>query len=102
MWVDNLCLLQGADQPKLAEAFINYILEAPVSAALAQASHNSSPNGAALTLLKETNQPDPILYPDNDTRQRLFSLVNIDPAAAQRYDQIWAELTADFDEAKSN
>jgi spermidine/putrescine transport system substrate-binding protein len=102
MWVDNLCLLRGADQPKLAEAFINYILEAPVSAALTQATHNSLTNSAALTLLKETHRPDPILYPDADTRQRLFSLVNIDPASAQHYDQIWAELTNSFEKAESN
>lgn len=102
MWVDNLCLLRGADQPKLAEAFINYILEAPVSAALAQATHNSLTNNAALALLKETHRPDPIFYPDADTRQRLFSLVNIDPASAQHYDQIWTELTNSFERAEAN
>lgn len=102
MWVDNLCLLRGSNEPELAEAFINYILEAPVSAALAQANQNSLPNAAALTLLKETKQPDPILYPDPDTRQRLFSLVNIDPAAAQNYNQIWVELTTSFEQAESN
>lgn len=102
MWVDNLCLLRGSNQPELAEAFINYILEAPVSMALAQATRNSLPNAAALTLLKETKQPDPILYPDTDMRQRLFSLVTIDPAAAQSYNQIWAELTTSFEHAESN
>lgn len=102
MWVDNLCLLRGSDQPKLAEAFINYILEAPVSLTLAQANRNSLPNVAALTLLKETKQPDPILYPDTDTRQRLFSLVTIDPAATQNYNQLWAELTTSFEQAESN
>lgn len=102
MWVDNLCLLTGADQPKLVEAFINYILEAPVSVALAQANRTSLPNAAALTLLKTTNQPNPLLYPDTDTRQRLFSLVNVDTAAIQIYDQIWAELTPNFEMAEPN
>ncbi|NJN95925.1 MAG: spermidine/putrescine ABC transporter substrate-binding protein [Anaerolineales bacterium] len=102
MWVDNLCLLRGSNEPELAETFINYILEAPVSAALAQANQNSLPNAAALTLLKETKQPDPILYPDPDTRQRLFSLVNIDPAATQNYNQFWAGLTTSFEQAESN
>ncbi len=102
MWIDNLCLLRGTDQPQLAEALINYLLAAPVSAALAQTSRNSLTNATALTLLQETQRPDPILYPDPDTRQRLFTLVNIDPAAAQHYDQTWAELTLGFERAEPN
>lgn len=102
MWIDNLCLLRGADQPKLAEAFINYLLEARVSAALAQANHTSLTNATALTQLQETQRPDPILYPDSDIRQRLFALVTIDPAAAQHYAQIWAKLTLNFERAEPN
>jgi spermidine/putrescine-binding protein len=98
IWIDNLCLLAGAAQPRLAETFINYVLEAPVSVALAQANHNSLPNTAALALLERTDRENLALYPNTDTRQRLFFLVNLDPATTQHYDQTWA----DFDLLRSN
>lgn len=48
LWLDNICLLAQASQPVLAETFINYLLDAQVAAALANATHAGSPNGAAL------------------------------------------------------
>jgi hypothetical protein len=42
------------------------------------------------------------LYPDDDLRQRLFFVVNVDPATGQLYDQTWAELATGFDALKSN
>jgi spermidine/putrescine transport system substrate-binding protein len=95
LWIDNLCLPANAAQPELAENFINYILEPQVSAALANFTYNGTTNQAALALLKPADRANPALYPDNTLRQRLFAVVNVDPATSQRYDQAWAELVAD-------
>jgi spermidine/putrescine transport system substrate-binding protein len=102
MWIDNLCLLANASQPELAEKFINYILDPQVGAALAKASHYGSPNQAALSYLSAADRTNPVLYPDDDLRQRLFFVVNVDPATGQLYDQTWAELATGFDALKSN
>lgn len=91
-WIDSLCLLANSSHPELAEAFINYILEPQVSAALVSATHYGSPNQAALPLLNPPDRNNPALYPDDDARQRLFFLVNVDPAATQFYNQTWVEL----------
>lgn len=95
IWIDNLCLLANASQPELAETFINYILDPHVSAALVSATRYSSPNQAALSLLTLADRHNPALYPNDDLRRRLFSLVNVDPAASQLYHQAWAELVAE-------
>jgi spermidine/putrescine transport system substrate-binding protein len=102
MWIDNLCLLASASQPELAEKFINYVLDPQVGAALANASRYGSPNQAALSYLSAADRTNPVLYPDDDLRQRLFFLVNVDPATSQLYDQTWAELVSGFDALKSN
>ncbi|MBE7553323.1 MAG: spermidine/putrescine ABC transporter substrate-binding protein [Anaerolineales bacterium] len=91
LWLDVMCLLADAPHPALAETFINYLLEPETGAALAHATHTSTPNQAALPLLNSADRADPALYPDDKLRQRLFTLVNIDPATADLYEQAWAE-----------
>jgi spermidine/putrescine-binding protein len=63
-----------------------------VGATLVKATHYSSPNLAALPLLDPADLNNPMLYPDDDARQRLFFLVIVDPATTQIYNQIWADL----------
>jgi spermidine/putrescine transport system substrate-binding protein len=94
LWLDNMCLLAEASQPALAETFINYLLDAEVGAALARTTRAGSPNKAALSLLNPTDQANPALYPNELLRQRLFALVNVDPATATLYEQTWAETVA--------
>lgn len=94
IWVDSLCLLATTSHPELAETFINYILNPQVSAALADETHYASPNQAALPWLNPLDRNNPALYPDDDLRRRLFFLVNVDPAASQRYQQTWTGLLA--------
>jgi spermidine/putrescine transport system substrate-binding protein len=91
LWLDNVCLLAQASQPALAETFINYLLDPEVGAALANATHAGSPNKAALPLLNPVDRANPALYPDDRLRQRLFTLVNIDPVTDELYKQAWTE-----------
>lgn len=95
MWVDSLCLLANAAHSTLAETFINYLLEPPVGAALTRMTRYSSANQAAWSLLNDTDRANPLLYPNDALRQRLFILVNLDPATSQLYDQTWSGLLAD-------
>ena len=95
LWIDNLCLSAEPARQELAERFINYILEPQVSAALANFTYNSTANQAALSLLKPVDRNNLALYPDDTLRQRLFSLVTVDPAASQLYEQSWAKLIAE-------
>lgn len=90
LWWDNVCLLAQAANPALAETFINYLLDAQIAAALANATHAGLPNQAALPLLNPADLADPALYPDDQLRQRLFFLVNVDPITDELYEQAWA------------
>ncbi|MCL4295121.1 MAG: spermidine/putrescine ABC transporter substrate-binding protein [Anaerolineae bacterium] len=94
LWLDAMCLLAESPHPALAESFINYLLEAEVSAALANATHTSTPNQAALPLLNSADRANPAFYPDDELRQRLFSLVNVDPATAELYEHAWTNSVA--------
>jgi spermidine/putrescine transport system substrate-binding protein len=94
LWLDNICLLAEASHPPLAETFINYLLDAEVGAALAHATRAGSPNKAALSLLHPADKANPALYPDDLLRQRLFTLVNVDPATDELYKQAWAASVA--------
>jgi spermidine/putrescine transport system substrate-binding protein len=102
MWIDNLCLLASASQPELAERFINYILDPQVGAIQAKASHYGSPNQAVVALPSAADRDNPVLDPGDDLGQRLFFVVNIDPATSELYNQTWAELAAGFNPLPSN
>ena len=97
IWTDSICLMAEAQNPELAEAFINYLLEPEVGAALSDYIRYASPNEAAQRLLPLSDLANPILYPTIATRQRLFSLVDVGGEFERLYADAWAAVIADFE-----
>jgi spermidine/putrescine-binding protein len=62
-WVDSMAIPKGAAHPKNAEAFMNYILEPKVGAALTNFVQYGSPNKAAEPYIDKAITGNPLIYP---------------------------------------
>jgi spermidine/putrescine-binding protein len=62
-WVDSMAIPKGAGHPKNAEAFMNYILEPKVGAALTNFVNYGSPNKAAEPFINKDILDNPLIYP---------------------------------------
>jgi spermidine/putrescine transport system substrate-binding protein len=93
IWIDNMCVLKSSPNRQLAERFVNFILSPDVGADLASYTRYSSPNIAALGQISPADRANPALYPTEQTRSRLFFLVDVGGPATELYNDAWASLT---------
>ncbi|HEV7524725.1 MAG TPA: spermidine/putrescine ABC transporter substrate-binding protein, partial [Acidimicrobiia bacterium] len=70
-WVDSMAMPKGAPHPKNAEAFMNYILEPKVGAALTNVVNYGSPNKAAQPFINKDILDNPLIYPPADVLAKL-------------------------------
>lgn len=96
LWVDNLAVAAGAQNQRLAEAFIDYILDPQVGADISNYIAYASPNQAAIDagLIDPEFLNSPIIYPDEAAFEHLFQLRGFpeDPDVEQAYNDAWDVL----------
>lgn len=92
IWTDNICIPANAPNKDLAEAFINYLLEPEVGAALSNYVQYGSPNQAALPFINQEDLNNPAIYPPPEILDRLFFLVDVNLAADGHYQAAWQEI----------
>ena len=63
IWQDCMCIPKGAPNVDNAHAWINYILEPKVHAAIAKEVNYALPNAAALKLMPESYRKNPAIFP---------------------------------------
>lgn len=98
IWVDNLAIPKGAPHKDAALAFLNYVLKPDASLLITKEFPYSSPNQAALDLLKTQ---DPAAYeaymgfaatnPSLEAIQNAKAIVDVGEATAL-WDRIWTEV----------
>ena len=74
IWTDNLAILADAASPCTAHTFLNFILDAENGAQLTNWTYYASPNAAASEFILPEILEDEAIYPDEDTRAKLFFL----------------------------
>jgi spermidine/putrescine transport system substrate-binding protein len=70
LWEDNMCIPRGGPSPDNAHAFINFILDAQVHAAIAEYIRYPCPNAAAMEYIPEADREDPAIYPPREVLER--------------------------------
>lgn len=92
-WVDNLGIPVDAPNKRLAEAFIDFVLDPHVGAEISNYTAYGSPNAAAanMGLIDEDYLADPGIYPPEETLENLFFIVQ-DPELEQVYNDAWDEV----------
>jgi spermidine/putrescine transport system substrate-binding protein len=88
--VDNMVIPAGAQNHALAEAFIDYILQPEVGAAISNFTAYASPNQSAINmgLINEELLTNTGIYPDEATMQQSF-FVQRNPGVEALYNAAW-------------
>ncbi|MGA2576169.1 MAG: hypothetical protein ABSH24_09110 [Bryobacteraceae bacterium] len=85
-------VLRESGRAGLAHAFIDYLLRAPVAAAIVQTSRTVAANGAAQALLPEALRRNTTLFPSADTITRGQWIATM-PSNTQRLrGRMWTEI----------
>ena len=92
IWVDNICIPKGAPHRELAHKFIDYLLRADVSAAIANEVAYADPNEAAQKLIKKEVLEDPVANPSEAELKRCAILKELAPDLKKRLDDAWAQV----------
>lgn len=93
LWTDNMAIPIGAQNPELAEAFIDYILDPQVGADLSNFIAYGSPNQAAIDqgLIDEALLNNPGIYPSGEVAENLFFIRSV-RGANIFYERAWGEV----------
>lgn len=96
MWIDNLVIPTRAQNKRLAEAFIDYVLHPQVGADISNYIAYATPNQVSIDagLIDEYLLESPIIYPTADVFERLFvtkAFADM-PEVQQYYNDAWDEL----------
>jgi spermidine/putrescine transport system substrate-binding protein len=94
LWEDCMCIPQGGPHPGNAHAFINFILEAEVHAAIAEFIRYPCPNAAAVALLPEEHRNDPTIYPPREVLERCEVSVYKGEAVESMYQEALTRVLA--------
>lgn len=94
LWTDNLAVPVDAPNPELAMVFIDYVLDAQVSADISNFTAYASPNQVSIDegLIDAELLEDPGIYPSDETRENLFVIEEPDADVEQAYNDAWDEL----------
>jgi putrescine transport system substrate-binding protein len=84
IWFDMLAIPSDAPHPDNALAFINYLLEPEVIAAVTNYVFYANPNAASLEFVDEEIKDDPGIYPPAAVKAKLFP----DLVKSPRYDRM--------------
>jgi spermidine/putrescine-binding protein len=90
-WVDSMALPKGAPHPRNAEAFMNYMLEPKVGAALTNFVYYGSPNKAAEPYINKDILDNPLIYPPADALAKLPFQKDIGDAELE-YSDRWTQV----------
>jgi spermidine/putrescine transport system substrate-binding protein len=93
IWVDNLAVLAKAPNRKLAEAFINYVLEPGTGARISNYTQFATPNAAARGLIATELLKNEAIYPNEETMKKLEFLQDLG-RDTKLYDQVWTSVKA--------
>ena len=92
LFIDNLVIPANAPHADLAHRFIDYLMQPQVAALISEETLYPSPNADAQAFIDPALRDLPGLYPDRDTKRRLFALDVLPDGHANVRDEVWARF----------
>ncbi len=92
-WVDSMAIPAHAPHPKLANEFINFILDPKIGAELSNYNDYATPNQASVQYLVPELKKPPVL-PDESTMKRLHFTPALKGEKLQLLNQLWESVQA--------
>ena len=94
IWEDGIAIPKDAPHPDNAHAFINYLLDAEVGAAIADYIQYATPNAAAKKLMSADYTENPAIFPSDETLARCESAKYLGEEAVKLYNDAWTRVQA--------
>jgi len=91
---DTMVVLSGAPHPVAANLWLNFNLDAQISADNSNYTGYMGPNAAAQTLIDPTMLADPNVNPSAATIDHLTELVQLEGEDLDKYTKRWTQLTS--------
>lgn len=89
IWFDNLYIPADAPHAANAHKFLEYLLQPQVMADVSNYIHYANSNAKATALLNAEVRDDQAIYPDAQTRQRLFPQKTHDAKQSRAITRVW-------------
>lgn len=94
IWTDVMAIPADAPNPEAAHAFIAYLLDPNVIAAISNDVYYANPNTAATALVDAELREDPGLYPPAEVKARLFVPSVRDDREIRALNRLWTRIKA--------
>ncbi len=92
LWQDCLCIPRSSSNPSGAHTLINHVLDASISAAIAEYLWYATPNKAALALLPQAYREDYVIFPGMDIIVRCEAALNLGEEGTRLRDETWQKV----------
>jgi putrescine transport system substrate-binding protein len=92
MWFDGFCVPTDAPSKDNAHLFMDYMLRPEVIAACTNYTGYANANKAAVPFVDPAILADPAIYPDEETRKRLYTTTPQTEDQNRELTRIWAEI----------
>lgn len=90
LFIDNLVIPRNARRADLAHQFIDYLMQPKVAALITEETLYPNGNADSKAFLGEALRNQPGLYPDRDTKRRLFALETLTDKHRQALESVWS------------
>lgn len=94
MWFDMLAIPADASHPDNAHKFINFVLDAKVSAGITNAVAYASGNNAALPFIDDAIKTNQEIYPSPSVKAKLYTLTAHSPRFQRSLTRSWTRIKA--------
>ncbi|MFQ5623613.1 MAG: polyamine ABC transporter substrate-binding protein [Paracoccaceae bacterium] len=91
-WFDMLTIPADAPHPDLAHEFINFIMDAQITADITNYVWYASANAAAMPLVDEEIKSDPGIFPTEEAKKNLWAAVVYDSRTDRLVTRLWTEV----------
>jgi spermidine/putrescine transport system substrate-binding protein len=93
LWSDDMGIPRGAEQPYGAEVWMNYVYEPEIAARITNYVAAISPVAGVQDLVDRKLAENSLVFPDEATRKRLVSTVDLSPADERQMNERFAAAT---------
>jgi spermidine/putrescine transport system substrate-binding protein len=94
LWTDTLVIPKTAPNPDAAYAWMNYMLQPEVTAAICQRLSFATPNKVAFNLLPPDVQNNPTLFPPESLLAKCEGIAPLPDRTKEIYESYWTKLTS--------
>jgi putrescine transport system substrate-binding protein len=91
-WFDMMAIPKDAPNPDLAHAFINFVMDAQITADITNFVWYANANAASMPLVNEEIKGDPGIFPSEEAKDHLWSSATYDSKADRALNRIWTRL----------